>query len=70
MTTIKTAWLYSAIIASLCGGAGVGYFAGPSMTDVERSIRQAQETALRECDSSRNHVFNRADVANSRAKGY
>lgn len=70
MTTIKTAWFYAALVVSLCGGAGAGFMAAPSSADIVNALRQGHEAALRECDSTRNHVFNRADVANSRAKGY
>jgi hypothetical protein len=70
MTTIKTAWLYSALVMSLCGGLGAGYMAAPLPADVDTAIRRAYDTALRECELPRGRVLGQAEVNNSKAKGY
>jgi len=70
MTTIKTAWLYAALAASLCGGVGAGYVAAPSRGDVENALRQAHELALRECELPRGRVLGEAEVLNRKGKGY
>lgn len=70
MTTIKTAWLYTALAMSLCGGMGAGYMAAPTVGDVERAVRQAHDAALRECELPRGRVLGEAEVLNRKGKGY
>jgi hypothetical protein len=68
MMNIKSTWFYSILIASVLGGTGIGYVAAPSSADMERSMRQAQERAMRDCQPAR--TMPRGPVYNSQAKDY
>ena len=73
MITIKTIWLYSALVASLMVGAGVGYVALPDASDLERQLKIAQaqiDEMQKRCNPESGNTFRHAPVVNSPSRGF
>lgn len=72
MITIKTIWLYSALVASLLVGTGAGYMISAPDADLSRQLRLANEQIeiiARNCIREK-EVYKRGEVTHSPSRGF
>lgn len=73
MITIKTIWLYSALVASLLVGTGAGYMIPSSSNeDLSRQLRLANEqieSIARNCAGEK-EVYKRGEITHSPSRGF
>lgn len=73
MITIKTLWLYSALLASLLAGVGAGYVALPDASELENQLKIAREEMdqlQKKCNPETGNTYQHAPVIHSPSRGF